>query len=180
MSSTFLGNKIVVVGPNGSGKTTFAKKLSDNLNLPFYELDSISWLPDWKELPNAEFRERINEITQNDKWIIDGNYARNQDLTIGKAETVIWLNYSIVKSVYRVVKRSAYRMYTQKPLWHNNRESFRRALSPKNSIILFAMKSFKGKNARYEQMMMKNDFKTINWIRIRNKRDESGFWSSLK
>ena len=103
------------------------------MNIPYYELDAISWLPDWKELPNDQFREKINEVTNNEKWIVDGNYAKNQDITIGKAETVIWLNYKMHVSIYRVVKRSIHRMYTKEPLWHNNGESLRRVLSPKNS-----------------------------------------------
>lgn len=174
-----LGNRIVVVGANGSGKTTFAKRLSAELHLPHFELDSLFWLPDWGELSNEQFREKENEITEGEKWIIDGNYARNQDITIGKADSVVWLNYRMSLSMYRVVKRSLFRIYAKEPLWHNNMENLRRAFSPKYSIILFAFKSFKRKNARYEKMMTLENLKNVNWVRIKNKKEELKFWNEV-
>ena len=36
-------NKIYIVGNVGSGKTTFANKLSKALNIKNYELDSLVW-----------------------------------------------------------------------------------------------------------------------------------------
>ncbi|HMQ81214.1 MAG TPA: AAA family ATPase [Ignavibacteria bacterium] len=72
-----LGKKILVVGANGSGKTTFANRLSKILNITHYELDNIFWKPDWKESENEEFRAKVDEVTQTESWIIDGNYSRN-------------------------------------------------------------------------------------------------------
>src|SRR5688572_8188777 len=95
------GKKILVIGPNGSGKTTFGKKLSAKLNIPFYELDFYSWQPDWVETDYDEFRKITEELTAKDEWIIDGNYARNQDITIPRADTIIWLDASLAKSLYR-------------------------------------------------------------------------------
>lgn len=36
-------NKIYIVGPVGSGKTTFATKLSEKYNINYYELDKVCW-----------------------------------------------------------------------------------------------------------------------------------------
>ena len=36
-------NRIYIIGPVGSGKTTFAMKLSELYNIKFYELDKVSW-----------------------------------------------------------------------------------------------------------------------------------------
>jgi len=38
--------KIYVVGAVGSGKTTFSKKLSNELDIPYFELDNICWNSD--------------------------------------------------------------------------------------------------------------------------------------
>ena len=75
------GRKIVVIGPNGSGKTTVAKKLSQKLNIPHIELDNIYWKPNWGESSKEEFRRKVDDLTGRDEWIVDGNYARSQDLT---------------------------------------------------------------------------------------------------
>lgn len=173
-----LGKRIVVVGANGSGKTTFAKKLSGNLNITHYELDNIFWKPDWQESENGEFRAKVEKVISADSWIIDGNYARNQDLTLFRAETVIWLDYPLYKIIYRVTKRSLIRSFTKEPLWHNNTESYRKMFS-KDSIILFAIQSYPGKSKRYNKLINSKEYVNVNWIRIKNKIDEIMFWESL-
>jgi adenylate kinase family enzyme len=173
-----LGKRILVVGANGSGKTTFSKKLSHNLKIPHYELDNIFWKPDWQESENEEFRAKVEKVTTGDSWIIDGNYARNQDLTLGRAETVIWLDYPLYKIVYRVTKRSLIRSFTKEPLWHNNTESCRKMFS-KDSIILFAIQSYPRKSKRYNKIISSKEYVNVNWIRIKNKKDEIMFWETV-
>lgn len=169
-----LGRKILVVGANGSGKTTFASRLSRILNITHYELDQIFWKPDWKESENAEFRAKVDEVTLKDSWIIDGNYSRNQDLTIGRADTIIWLDVSYLKMLCRVTKRSVYRIITQKPLWHNNRESIRFLFS-KRSIVLFASRTYCSKNAKYNRLINGSEFPRKKWIRLKSRRDVRRF-----
>ena len=173
-----LGRKILVVGANGSGKTTFANKLSKILNITHYELDNIFWKPDWKESVNEEFRAKVDEVTQTESWIIDGNYSRNQDLTIGRADTIIWLDVPYMKMLYRVTKRSIYRIITQKPLWHNNRESIG-SLFSRRSIVLFASRTYGSKNAKYNRLINGSEFAEKKWIRLKSSRDAGRFWREI-
>ncbi len=173
-----LGRKILVVGANGSGKTTFAGKLSKILNITHYELDHIFWKPDWKETENAEFRAKVDAVTQTGSWIIDGNYSRNQDLTIGRANTIIWLDVPYMKMLYRVTKRSIYRIITQKPLWHNNRESIG-SLFSKKSIVLFASRTYGSKNTKYNRLINGSEFPRKKWIRLKSSRDVRRFWREI-
>jgi len=171
MSGSILGNKVVVIGANGSGKTTFAGKLSRALGIPHVELDSVYWQPDWGELPRDEFRKSVDEITSKDQWIIDGNYARNQDITLLRADTVIWLDYPFLKVIYNVAKRSVTRVVNKKPLWHNNTESFGRMFS-KESIILFAIRTYNRKRKRYKKLIQDEEYKNRNWVIIKSRKDE--------
>ncbi len=173
-----LGKKILVVGANGSGKTTFANRLSKILNFTHYELDNIFWKPDWQESVNEEFRAKVDEVTLTDSWVIDGNYSRNQDLTISRADTIIWLDVPYMKMLYRVTKRSIYRIITQKPLWHNNRESFGSLFSRK-SIVLFASRTYGSKNAKYNRLINGSEFAGKKWIRIKSNREERRFWREI-
>lgn len=173
-----LGRKILVVGANGSGKTTFANRLSKILNIRHYELDNIFWKPDWQESENAEFRAKVDTVTQTESWIIDGNYSRNQDLTIGRADTIIWLDVPYIKMLYRVTKRSIYRIITQKPLWHNNRESIGSLIS-KKSIVLFASRTYSSKNAKYNRLINGSEFAGKKWIRLKSGGDERRFWKEI-
>lgn len=66
--------KVIVIGCPGSGKTTFAEKLRNKTGLSLYYLDAIWHKPDKTHIERAEFDEKLMEILQTDKWIIDGNY----------------------------------------------------------------------------------------------------------
>lgn len=172
-----LGRKILVIGPNGSGKTTLGKKLSKQTGLPFYELDHYFWKAGWQETDEETFRNKIINITSGNCWIIDGNYAKNQDLTLTACDTVIWLDVPRYISVYRVSKRAVKRSITKETLWHDNTESFRRMFS-KHSIITFAFFSHKRKKIRITKYR-KEKFKDKNWIRISNNKELKKFWSEL-
>ncbi|WP_155762189.1 AAA family ATPase [Bacillus safensis] len=41
--------RIWIVGPPGSGKTTLAHQLKQELALPHYELDALFWQANWKK-----------------------------------------------------------------------------------------------------------------------------------
>lgn len=81
-------NKVIVIGCPGSGKTTFAEKLNKCTGLPLYYLDAIWHKPDKTHISREDFYERIQEIFNNDKWIIDGNYKRTIELRLKECDTV--------------------------------------------------------------------------------------------
>jgi adenylate kinase family enzyme len=177
--SKFAGKKIVVVGSSGCGKSTFAHKLSKKINIQHYEIDAMFWKPDWVKTPNNEFRELMDNVTSRESWIVDGNYRVVQDLTIGRADTVIWLDYSFPRVLYRVSLRTTKRLIKGTMLWHNNRESLKLALS-KDSIILYMITNYKSKRNWYVKLSSSEECKDINWIHIKNKRSEKEFWESIK
>ncbi len=81
-------NKAIVIGCPGSGKTTFAEKLSRCTGLPLYYLDAIWHKPDKTHIPREEFDERVKEIFATSEWIIDGNYKRTIELRLKQCDTV--------------------------------------------------------------------------------------------
>lgn len=57
--------RIIIIGGNGCGKTTFAKELSDKLNLPLIHLDVLYWRDNWETASTDEFDELlVQEITK--------------------------------------------------------------------------------------------------------------------
>lgn len=174
-----LGRKIVIVGSSGSGKTTLARRLSEQINIKHHEIDELFWKPGWVQTAEAEFRESVSKVTGTDKWIIDGNYMRVQDLTIGRADTIIWLDPNLPKIMFRVTLRTAGRLMKQKPLWHGNRESLKMALS-KDSIILYSLNNYLRKKRWYNSLMGNEKLKHLNWIIISNGREEREFWRDLR
>jgi len=123
--------RIVIVGKCGAGKTTLATQLADRLNLTNVELDAINWQPNWVSLPKHELRERVGEaLPLTGYWIADGNYVRVvRDIVWGRADTLIWLDYSLRVAVVRVLRRIIGRIVRRKELWNGNRETLRNHLT---------------------------------------------------
>lgn len=84
--------KVIVIGCPGSGKTTFAEKLSRATGLPLYYLDAIWHKPDRTHIARDEFDERLREILDLDGWIIDGNYSRTLEQRLIVCDTVFFFD----------------------------------------------------------------------------------------
>ena len=74
------GNKIIVIGCPGGGKSTFARKLRDKTGLPLFYLDMLFHNPDRSTLSREAFDAGLHEILERAEWIIDGNYRRTLPL----------------------------------------------------------------------------------------------------
>ncbi len=80
--------KAIVIGCPGSGKSTFAKMLSEYTNTPLCYLDSINWNSDKTTVVREVFDKRLSEVLQKDEWIIDGNYMRTMEMRMAKADVI--------------------------------------------------------------------------------------------
>ncbi len=132
-----LGRRIAVLGMTASGKSTLAKQLARLIGVPHVELDGIVHGPNWVDLPDEEFRARTADALSGDGWVVDGNYSAVRDLTIGQAETVIWLDYPIIIPLWRVFPRTLRRIIRREELWNGNRETWRGALFSRDSLVIW-------------------------------------------
>ena len=94
MRSAGIGDKIIVLGCPGSGKSTFAKRLHARTGLPLIHLDNIWWKPDRTHISRDEFDQRLAVLLQGGKWIIDGDYSRTYEARFRACDTIIFLDYS--------------------------------------------------------------------------------------
>lgn len=80
--------KAIVIGCPGSGKTTFAEKLSQCTGLELFYLDAIWHKSDRTHISREEYDARLREILALDAWIIDGNYSRTVETRLRESDTV--------------------------------------------------------------------------------------------
>ena len=69
--------KILIFGSVASGKTTLAKNISKQLNIPYYEGDCIAWgFPNEKRYKRSdkEQEKRVEKINKRSEWIVEGTY----------------------------------------------------------------------------------------------------------
>ena len=72
--------KIHIIGCSGTGKTYFAKRLSNKYNIPHYDLDNIYWDNSSQKYgikTKVEKRDKLfQNILEKDDWIIEGIYYK--------------------------------------------------------------------------------------------------------
>lgn len=84
--------KIIVIGCSGSGKSTFARKLSALVNIPLYYLDMLWYKSDKTTLLREDFDEKLRNLMRKSEWIIDGNYQRTLEMRLKECDTVFLLD----------------------------------------------------------------------------------------
>ncbi len=98
--------RVAIVGRSGGGKSTLARKLGSRIGAPPVHLDALFWLPNWTESETAPFRARIEAATTGEAWIVDGSYvSRVADLTLGRADAIVWVDQPRLLCVWRVLGR---------------------------------------------------------------------------
>lgn len=88
-----IGNRIILLGCPGSGKSTFARRLHELTGLPLIHLDKVWWKEDRTHISREEFDRRLESLMQEDAWILDGNYNRTNELRIQACDTVFFLDF---------------------------------------------------------------------------------------
>ena len=92
MAEAAVGNRILVMGCPGSGKSTFSIRLSRLTGLPLFHLDNIYWRADRTTVDRSEFDRRLGELLRGERWIIDGDYCRTRETRMRACDTVIFFD----------------------------------------------------------------------------------------
>lgn len=158
--------RIHVVGATGSGKTTLAKEIARTLNIPHIELDSLHWEPGWVEAPKEVFRERVSSSLEGDAWVVDGNYSKARDIVWARADSVVWLDYSLGVILFRLFKRTLRRIFTREELWNGNRETLLDQFLSRNSLFLWALKTYQRRRKEYPQLFSQPQYGHLTVIHL--------------
>lgn len=101
-------SKIYIIGIVASGKTTLARKLSNERHIPHYELDCIVHAKTdcgrYKRTP----KEQVEEIIRIDRlgdWIIEGTYRQSCHCLLDMSDEIIFLDPPLWLRKYRIITR---------------------------------------------------------------------------
>lgn len=100
--------KILIFGIVASGKTTLAKKMSAQMNIPCYEGDLIAWgFPGEERFKRSDQlqQEIIERINENSNWIVEGTYRESQRSLYDYADKIFFLDTPLRKRYFRIVFR---------------------------------------------------------------------------
>jgi len=159
--------RINVVGTSGSGKTTMAARLAQRLRVPHIEMDALFWGPDWTPVPEEVFRQRVVEALSGTAWVIDGNYSRLRTSVWERADTVIWLDYPLAVIMTQLMTRTLRRALKREELWSGNRESLSKSFFSRDSILLWALQTYRRRREQYPALFAQPEYAhlTVIWLR---------------
>ena len=85
--------RVLVIGPGGAGKSTFARKLSSRTKLPLTALDELYWQPGWVATPHPDWARIVSGLVEVDEWLLDGNYSKTLPIRLAAADTVFFFDF---------------------------------------------------------------------------------------
>ncbi|WP_273826894.1 adenylate kinase [Providencia rettgeri] len=162
--------KINIIGTSGSGKSTLCRQLALMLNVPAIELDSLYWLANWQGSSDDLLNQKLNTVLTGaaSGWVLDGNYTRTQPIKWKDVDMVIWLDYSLPRTLYQSVVRTVSRIRSGQELWENtgNKESWKNSFFSRDSIILWLLKTYYPNKERNLKHMANINLRHIQFVRL--------------
>ena len=171
--------RICVVGSSGAGKTTLARQLAERLEIAHVELDALYWEPNWMEAPVERFRERVTAAVAGEAWVADGNYSKVRDLVWGRAGTLVWLDYSLPLVMRRLTARTLRRGLRREELWSGNRERLWNQLKPRDSILWFALTTYRRRRRQFTQTLAQPEYAHLRLLRFGTPRQTDAWLHSV-
>ena len=104
------GERICILGPSNSGKSTLAQAIARKRGLAVVHLDLLYHLPntDWKVRPTDEFVALHDAAITGERWVIDGNYSKCMPQRFLRATGLILLDISTAASLFRYCRRTLF------------------------------------------------------------------------
>jgi adenylate kinase family enzyme len=98
--------RIAVIGNGGGGKSTLARALADQLDLPLYEVDAVQWLPGWTRAPIDATTTTLDAWSAADRWIIDGFGPLSAiERRFDRAELIVYVDFPLWRHLWWTAKR---------------------------------------------------------------------------
>ena len=167
--------RVLIIGGNGSGKSTFAKHLHAITSLPLVHLDRLLWYGDWQVRKQEEFDALLEAELGKEAWIIDGNYNRTLPHRLSYCDTVFYFDFSTLRCLWGVTWRVLTNLgRVRDDMGGNCRERF--SLSFYKSILGFN----EAHRERYHSLLEQaaQDGKTV--VIFRNRRQVKRYLNTLR
>ncbi|MBN9631613.1 MAG: AAA family ATPase [Actinobacteria bacterium] len=105
-----LGERICILGPSNSGKSTLAAAIGAATGLPVVHLDVLRFVPGshWVERDPDEFGRLHDAAIDGERWVMEGNYSQWLPQRLDRATGLIVLDVSMPTSLVRYVRRTLF------------------------------------------------------------------------
>jgi energy-coupling factor transporter ATP-binding protein EcfA2 len=174
-------NRILVLGRTGSGKTTLARQLAAALAVPHVELDALFFGPNFTTVPLPVLRDRTSAAIAGQRWVTDGNKSRVRDLVWPRADTVVWLDYPLAVSLWRLGKRALWRtsVLKEQAAEKGEKRALPKQLLAATKAVLTALGSHMGQRREYPRLFARPENRHLAVVRLRSPRATRRWFASV-
>lgn len=104
--------RVLIIGPGASGKSTLARQLGEITGLRVIELDKVFWRPGLVETPRDQWVAFQQRLVSESGWIMDGDLGPYDaiEVRLRAADTIIFLDFSLIQCAWRAARRSRQRV----------------------------------------------------------------------
>jgi len=96
--------RVAVIGNSGGGKSTLARRLAAELDLPCVEIDAFLWLPGWRLSPSYD-SDHARHIAS-ERWIIEGLGSRASiPMRLKRATDIVLVDMALWAHFWLAAKR---------------------------------------------------------------------------
>lgn len=133
-------SRILVAGTSGSGKSTAARTVAEELGLPYTELDQVHWLPGWRSSPT--FIDDVAALVASPSWVTEWQYREVRGVLRERAELILWVDTPTLLTLWRVTHRTVSRRLRRTPVCNGNQEpALLSILTDPDHIIRFSWRT---------------------------------------
>jgi len=172
-------DRISIIGTSGAGKSTLAHRLARILDVPSIELDAIHWRQGgWAPPPQGQFQEAVAEAVCRERWVVEGGYSAVRPLIWERAETVVWLDYSLPVTFSRLLRRTVRRVASREELWGGNRQTLALMLS-RDSMLLWCLKTHGPNRRKFREQLARPKHQRLRVLHFRSPRQAEAWLAGL-
>jgi hypothetical protein len=144
------------------------------------ELDALQWGPDWTPADTAAFRADVTSALASDRWVVDGNYGVVRDVVWARADTIVWLDYSVGTVLRRLTTRTFRRVLGREVLWSGNRERFWVQFASRDSIFLWMFRTHWRRRRTYAALLTAPEYEHLRCVRLFAPRETDAWLGSIR
>jgi hypothetical protein len=136
------------------------------------ELDALYFAPDFSTPSLSVLRERTSAAIACDRWVTDGNKSAVRDLVWPRADTIIWLDYPLMVSLWRLGRRAMKRTWNlhSQAAEAGERKRLPRQLLSAAKGVLSALQSHIGQRREFPRMFAAPENQHLMVARLRSPR----------
>lgn len=162
-----MNQRIAIIGSTGAGKTTLSRQIAQQSELIAIDLDWLYWKPAWTAESIESFRASVSIALAAPKWAASGNYPRARDIIWGRADTLVWLDYPLMLSTYRLIKRSLSGLVSGNEVLPGCRETLQNTFLKRDSVLWYGLRTYRRRRDEIARDLQ-NDYQHLQVMHFRN------------